>query len=139
MSKILGFDVYGTLVNTAAIETPLRELMGDLAGVFAARWREKQLEYSFRRGLMQHYADFSVCTRQALDYCCEATAQPLSREQRSALIAAYAELPIFTDVLDALAQLAGEGHRLFAFSNGAKADVQAILAKQKLAIGLRGW
>jgi 2-haloacid dehalogenase len=69
MSKILGFDVYGTLVNTAAIETPLRELMGDLAGVFAARWREKQLEYSFRRGLMQHYADFSVCTRQALDYC----------------------------------------------------------------------
>ena len=96
MSKILGFDVYGTLVNTAAIETPLRELMGDLAGVFAARWREKQLEYSFRRGLMQHYADFSVCTRQALDYCCEAMAQPLSREQRSALIAA--ELPISSRV-----------------------------------------
>lgn len=138
MSKVLGFDVYGTLVNTSAMEIPLRELMGDLAGVFAARWREKQLEYSFRRGLMQHYADFSVCTRQALDYCCDAMAQPLSRQQRRALIAAYAELPIFADALDALAQLAGEGHRLFAFSNGAKADVQAILAKAEISDWFEG-
>ncbi len=28
---------------------------------FANLWREKQLEYSFHRGLMQNYADFSIC------------------------------------------------------------------------------
>ena len=53
-----------------------------------------------------------------MDFCCEAMAQPLSEAQRDSLMAAYSELPIFADVVDALAQLASEGHRLFTFSNG---------------------
>jgi len=37
---------------------PLRALAGEQAIQFASVWRTKQLEYSFRRGLMRRYADF---------------------------------------------------------------------------------
>lgn len=29
------------------------------------------MEYSFRRGLMQNYEHFGICTSQALDYTCQ--------------------------------------------------------------------
>ena len=45
----IGFDVYGTLVDPLEMERHLRALLGGQAGPFAARWREKQLEYTFRR------------------------------------------------------------------------------------------
>ncbi len=65
---VLAFDVYGTLIDTAGVTEELRDIIGDRAPGFAQLWRDKQLEYSFRRALMQNYADFSVCTRQALEY-----------------------------------------------------------------------
>jgi 2-haloacid dehalogenase len=42
-------------------------MIGEQASAFLCRWREKQLEYSFRRGLMRRYENFAVCTRQVLD------------------------------------------------------------------------
>lgn len=133
MSLVLGFDVYGTLVDTDSVRQRLAELMGDLAGVFAARWGEKQLEYSFRRGLMQNYADFSLCRRQALDYCCELMAQPLTEAERESLMAVYQSLPAFDEVPEVLAQLAAQGHRLFAFSNDSAAAVAALLERAGIA------
>jgi len=61
----LGFDVYGTLVDPLALAEPLQALVGEHAVQFANLWRTKQLEYSFRRGLMRRYVDFDICTRQA--------------------------------------------------------------------------
>lgn len=127
MNKVLGFDVYGTLIDTGAIAQPLYELMGDLAPLFAARWREKQLEYSFRRGLMQNYVDFSRCTEQALDYCCESMGQALTAGRRKLLMTAYGRLPAFDDVPQALTELRDAGCRLYAFSNGAASAVQTLL------------
>ncbi|HEY7907559.1 MAG TPA: hypothetical protein VIC60_01740 [Thermomicrobiales bacterium] len=46
----IGFDVYGTLVDPLEMERHLRAQLGGQAGPFAARWREKQLEYTSRRG-----------------------------------------------------------------------------------------
>ena len=58
MSLTLAFDVYGTLIDTGGIVTALQKLIGDQAKPFSDLWRSKQLEYSFRRGLMQNYRDF---------------------------------------------------------------------------------
>jgi hypothetical protein len=49
----------------------LRADVGDNAAAFATLWREETLEYSFRRGLMQHYATFGTCITEALDYCAQ--------------------------------------------------------------------
>ena len=48
MISTLGFDVYGTLIDTAGVTTALQQYAGDRAGVFSSMWRDKQLEYSFR-------------------------------------------------------------------------------------------
>ena len=70
MKTTLAFDVYGTLIDTNGVITALEPLVGPKAPAFSEAWREKQLEYSFRRGLMQNYENFAVCTSQALDYTC---------------------------------------------------------------------
>ena len=61
----IAFDVYGTLIDTDCVVSQLREWIGSQADVFSKTWRSKQLEYSFRRGLMRRYENFAVCTRQA--------------------------------------------------------------------------
>ena len=71
MKYTLAFDVYGTLINTSAVFDSLEQMIGDQAKDFMETWRNKQLEYSFRRGLMNKYTDFSVCTKEALEYCCK--------------------------------------------------------------------
>ena len=59
----IAFDVYGTLIDTDGVVYQLREWIGSQADVFSQTWRSKQLEYSFRRGLMRRYENFAVCTR----------------------------------------------------------------------------
>ena len=60
----IAFDVHGTLIDTDGVVSRLREWIGSQADVFSQTWRSKQLEYSFRRGLMRRYENFAVCTRQ---------------------------------------------------------------------------
>lgn len=67
MAITLAFDVYGTLINTHGVMVALEKHV-DKASEFSRTWREKQLEYSFRRGLMQNYENFAICTSNALDY-----------------------------------------------------------------------
>ena len=68
MSIGIGVDVYGTLVDALAMSDHLRTIAGDAAERLAEQWRAKQLEYTFRRTAMGLYANFDVCTRQALQF-----------------------------------------------------------------------
>jgi len=126
MTMTLAFDVYGTLIDTHGLVTELREFAGDRAGEFSRVWREKQLEYSFRRGLMHQYETFAVCTRQALDYTSASCNVFLTSQQKSLLLDRYAALPAFSDVASALDDLRVAGFRLFAFSNGTADAVETL-------------
>ena len=68
MSTAIAFDIYGTLIDPHGVVEDLARHLGEGAQGFSNVWRDKQLEYSFRRGLMGRYENFPVCTRQALDY-----------------------------------------------------------------------
>tara|TARA_R110002050_G_scaffold71891_3_gene154679 strand:+ start:63359 stop:64042 length:684 start_codon:yes stop_codon:yes gene_type:complete len=127
MPVTLAFDVYGTLIDTQGVLSTLQELVGDKAKAFSQTWRDKQLEYTFRRGLMQNYQSFSVCTCDALDYACTFYKEDLTKEQRLALLDAYRRLPAFNDVRAALNELKEKGYRLYAFSNGSANDVGTLL------------
>ena len=127
MKDTLAFDVYGTLFNTSGVVTKLREWVGEQAQQFADTWRNKQLEYSFRRGLMQNYKNFAVCTRQALDYTCAFYGVQLTAAQKDELLAVYRSLPLFEDVREGLTRAQAAGYRMFAFSNGAAEAVDALL------------
>ena len=127
MKITLAFDVYGTLIDTAGIATALEQHVGNQAPEFSRVWREKQLEYSFRRGLMRNYQNFAVCTRSALDYTCQVFDAALSQEEREKLMAEYKILPAFPDAREGLARCSSAGFRMYAFSNGLAKDVAGLL------------
>ncbi|MEJ2687480.1 MAG: haloacid dehalogenase type II [Gammaproteobacteria bacterium] len=132
MPVTIAFDVYGTLIDTNGVELALGEKIGTDAAAFSRLWRAKQLEYAFRRGLMQSYVDFDQCTRQALDYCCAALGTDLSMDDRQALMDSYRVLPAFADVPDGLAAGHQRGHRLYAFSNGRRDAVEGLLRHARI-------
>ena len=88
MTMRLAFDVYGTLVDPMGMSDLLQQDAGDTAGAVAALWREKQLEFSFRKGLMRVYEDFGVCTRQALRFAMATHKLPMSSEREDELLTA---------------------------------------------------
>src|SRR5919206_2291215 len=110
MPLALGFDVYGTLVNMLDLRRVLAGLVGDLAETFALLWRQKQVEYAFRRGLMQQYADFNVCTREALEYTVRELDVDLSERGQQRLMDAFASVRAYRDVVSGLGALREQGH-----------------------------
>jgi len=128
MTTTLAFDVYGTLIDTHGLVDRLQVMIGNRAAEFSRTWRDKQLEYSFRRGLMQNYETFAVCTRQALDYTCSFYQIKLAEEQKEELLGGYRVLPAFDDVQAGLSALQGSGFRCYAFSNGSADAVDTLLS-----------
>ena len=128
MTKVLAFDIYGTLINTHGVVTRLQEFIGDEAQIFSNVWRDKQLEYSFRRGLMGSYQHFGICTSQALDYADQFLKTDLNEEEKASLLAEYRVLPAFDDVAESLTTLKAAGHKMYGFSNGTADAVEGLLA-----------
>jgi len=116
MPMTLAFDVYGTLIDTTGVTTALSKFLGEQADAFSNLWRQKQLEYSFRRGLMRNYRDFTVCTENALEYVCQYFHAELTTSEKQGLLNAYDVLPAFPDAKQGLSTLGA--FRLVAFSNG---------------------
>ncbi|MCG6975210.1 MAG: haloacid dehalogenase type II [Acidiferrobacterales bacterium] len=127
MTTTLAFDIYGTLIDTDGVTDALELLVAERAGEFSRRWREKQLEYSFRRGLMHDYQEFAVCVRQALDFVCLSPGFNLSDPEKQSLMDSYRTLPAFPDVKTGLDDVKQAGFRSYAFSNGSAAAVGGLL------------
>lgn len=133
MKWTFAFDVYGTLIDTSGVYDALSRMVGQDATSIMQTWRSKQLEYSFRRGLMGQFVDFSVVTREALDYACLQAKVTLSDDQKEALMVSYKTLPAFPDVESGLSKIRPLGHRMFAFSNGSYAAINGLLQHARVA------
>ena len=127
MTTTFALDIYGTLIDPLAVRTALVAHVGGEAGAFAETWRSKQLEYSFRRGLMGKYRNFTQVTRAALDFACETHGAGIPDEDKVKLMNHYRVLAAFPDVAPALAALQQKGAVLHAFSNGVADDISALL------------
>lgn len=128
----LAFDVYGTLIDTSGVYNTLEKTVGSIAKPFMETWRNKQLEYSFRRGLMNKFVDFSICTKDALEYCCLFFEKNLTHEEKVQLMNAYKVLPAFEDVRPALLDLQQGSYHKFAFSNGSANAIATLLENAKI-------
>jgi 2-haloacid dehalogenase len=127
MSVALAFDIYGTLIDPHGVVDELSKHVGDRAQEFSNIWRDKQLEYTWRRALMQRYQNFPVCTRQALDYTDTLLQTGLDESAKAALMQVYRVLPAYDDVPASLQVLADAGFRLFGFSNGVEEAIIGLL------------
>ena len=132
MKYTLAFDVYGTLINTSGVFNSLEKMIGNKAKPVMDTWRNKQLEYSFRRGLMNKFVDFSVCTKDALEFSCKTLKVNLSAAQKEVLMNEYKVLPAFADVNKGIQMLKNEGHKIYAFSNGSVNAVSNLLINAEI-------
>jgi 2-haloacid dehalogenase len=131
-SIAIALDVYGTIVDPGRMAEHLKPFAGERADRFVELWREKQLEYSFRRGLMNLYEPFSTCTRQALAFTAQAMQVELSAEDQDNLMEHYKSLPAFPEAEAALRKLRNSGATPIAFSNGQEAAVSEVLRRAGL-------
>lgn len=118
------FDAYGTLFDFHSCVEGMRDEIGPGADALSARWRQKQLEYTWLRALMRHHVGFDVVTREALDHALEAVGldAPALRDR---LMSAYLTLDAYPEVPGALDALRAAGRRLAILSNGTPAMLDA--------------
>ena len=114
--KAFVFDAYGTLFDVHSVV--LRDGMnipGDLQAL-SAEWRQKQLEYTWLRSLMQRYVDFWDVTEAALRSAVRHLEIEASDVQLDSLMEAYLFPSAFPDVGPTLGAL--KGRPLAILSNG---------------------
>ncbi len=111
------FDAYGTLFDFASAAAGCRDALGDQAGALTALWRDKQLQYTWLRGLQGRHADFWQVTSDALEFSMESLgiADPALRDR---LMDLYRTLRCFPEVPQVLRDLKQAGFVTAILSNG---------------------
>jgi len=120
------FDIYGTLIDPMALGQVLEGMIGNQAQSFNLLWRDKQLEYSFRKAAMKHFNHFSECTMQALEYCDTVFKTGLTVDQKDELLKLYRKLPAYDETESCLKILKTKNFEIIAFSNGKKDDLISL-------------
>jgi len=110
------FDAYGTLFDVHSIVLGAgNKIRGDLQAL-SKLWRQKQLDYTWLRSLMERYQDFWDVTEAALHAAARELAIEASAAQLDGLMEAYLYPPAFSDARLALEAL--QGAPLNILSNG---------------------
>ena len=117
MTKAFVFDAYGTLFDVHSAVGRYQDRLGAEADAVSAKWRSKQLEYTWLRSLMGEYKEFFALTRDALDYVMAFYGID-DDEAKELLMNAYLSLDCYPEVPDVLAGLKQQGHKLAILSNG---------------------
>lgn len=125
------FDAYGTLFDFASAAARCTDVLGDRAAAVTALWRDKQLQYTWLRGLQGRHADFWQVTGDALDFTLETLGIP-DPAVRERLMNLYRTLDCFPEVPDLLSRLKAAGFATAILSNGAPAMLADAVAGAKL-------
>src|SRR5215469_2885393 len=91
------FDAYGTLFDVHSVVTAASGITGDLRAL-SALWRQRQLEYTWLRSLMERYEDFWAVTEAALRSAIRQLRIPADDPQIHRLTKAYLFPSAFEDV-----------------------------------------
>lgn len=131
--KIIAFDVYGTLFDVYSLGGICEKYLGEKGHDICVIWRQKQLEYSFLRELMDNYIEFSKITKDALQYACEVSNVQLTEEVENILFNAYLTIKPYKEVLDVLDKLKKRDDiKLCVFSNGDFSMLMPLLENNKM-------
>src|ERR1700676_1435267 len=101
--RAIVFDAYGTLFDVHSVVLRAGTgIAGDLEGL-SRLWRQKQLEYTWLRALMEHYEDFWDVTEEALHLAVRQLSIKATDVQLNQLMQAYLVPAAFADAAPALA------------------------------------
>ncbi|MEO8157552.1 MAG: haloacid dehalogenase type II [Betaproteobacteria bacterium] len=127
------FDAYGTLFDFASAAAGCRDVLGNKAATLTALWRDKQLQYTWLRGLQGRHTDFWQVTSDALDFSMESLGIE-GTALRARLLDLYRTLQCFPEVPQVLKDLKQAGFVTAILSNGAP----GMLADAVKGAGLGG-
>jgi 2-haloacid dehalogenase len=124
------FDAYGTLFDVHSVVARAgNDIPGDLEAL-SSLWRQKQLEYTWLRSLMERYEDFWDVTEAALHSAVMQLKIDASDAQLDSLLQAYLFPSAFPDakpVLDAL-----KGAPVAILSNGSPKMLESAVRHNDL-------
>ena len=129
--KACVFDAYGTLFDVASAAARCSDVLGDSAGALAALWREKQLQYTWLRGLQGKHADFWQVTGDGLDFAMESL-HITDADLRQRLMDLYLGLDPFPEVAATLRLLKDAGRTTAILSNGTPRMLAAAIGNAHL-------
>jgi 2-haloacid dehalogenase len=133
--KAIVFDAYGTLFDVHSVVVRGGDgiagdgIRGDL-GALSKAWRQKQLEATWLRALMERYVDFWQITEAALRAAVRQLAIEATEAQLQRLMQAYLAPAAFADARAALETL--RGVPLAILSNGSPMMLEAAVRNSGL-------
>lgn len=128
--KALVFDAYGTLFDVHSV---VMHAAGDIPGdlnALSILWRQKQLEYTWLRSLMERYEDFWNITEAALRAAVTQLKIQASEGQLDVLMQAFLSPSAFPDVKPALDAI--KGVPLAILSNGSPGMIESAVRENRL-------
>ncbi len=125
------FDAYGTLFDFASAAASCQDVLGDQHAALSALWRDKQLQYSWLRGMQGLHVDFWQVTGDALDFSLETLAIS-SPGLRARLMDLYLTLSCFPEVPEVLRTLKQAGFATAILSNGSPDMLRAAVTGSRL-------
>lgn len=126
------FDLYGTLYDVHSVAASCDRHYPGRGMEISTLWRQKQLEYTWLRSLMDRYLAFEDVTRDALIHTCNRLKLALDDEKRVALCDAYLRLDPYPEVPAALAALREMGLPLAILSNGSVNSIDQVVGHSGL-------
>jgi 2-haloacid dehalogenase len=127
-TEICVFDAYGTLFDFASAAAGCADILGEKAGPLTALWRDKQLQYSWLRGLQGRYVPFWQVTGDALDHALDALDLADRAGLRERLMGLYRRLAAFPEVPEVLQALRRSGYATAILSNGSPDMLESAVA-----------
>lgn len=125
MHNALVFDAYGTLFDVHSVLARCEAFWPGMGAQLSQLWRAKQLEYTWQRSLIGHYAPFSVVTGEALEYSCASLKLELASKEKETLMNEYLNLAPYPDVPEALQRF--KGRKLAILTNGSPDMIGPLL------------
>ena len=120
------FDAYGTLFDVHSAVARGGSVLGERAQAVSDLWRQKQLEYTWLRSLMDAHVDFWQVTGDSLDYALAAHGIQ-DRALRDGLMELYLSLDAYPDVATCLKDLRTGGKATAILSNGEPRMLEAAV------------
>jgi 2-haloacid dehalogenase len=130
--KAIAFDLYGTLYDVHSVVARCDQQFPGRGREISTLWRQKQLEYTWLRSLMNRYVTFEQATEDALRFTCRHLGLDLDDKACKALSEAYLRLQPFPEVPGTLSELRRRGLKLAVLSNGSPHSIGAVVGNSGL-------
>ena len=128
--RAIVFDAYGTLFDVHSVVLSAGHGIADDLKALSRLWRQKQLEFTWLRALMERYEDFWTITEAALRSTVRQLSIDMTEPQLNKLMQAYLTPLAFADARSALETL--NGIPLAILSNGSPTMLDAAVRNNGL-------